>query len=121
MKLLVDMNLSPVWVTALREEGWEAVHWSEVGDPRAPDDVILGYARDLGWTVFTNDLDFGALLAHVRTGKPSVFQLRAQALTPGALGLLVFDTLRRFAGELDRGALITVDERRQRVRLLPLD
>ena len=31
MNLLVDMNLSPDWVTVLRAEGWEAEHWSRVG------------------------------------------------------------------------------------------
>ena len=31
MKLLIDMNLSPTWVTAFAEAGIEAVHWSSVG------------------------------------------------------------------------------------------
>jgi predicted nuclease of predicted toxin-antitoxin system len=35
MKLLVDMNLSPDWVAVLRAAGWEAAHWSQVGNPRA--------------------------------------------------------------------------------------
>ena len=35
MKLLIDMNLSPSWVEALRVMGFEAVHWSNVGDPLA--------------------------------------------------------------------------------------
>jgi hypothetical protein len=41
IKILVDMNLSPEWVPALIREGWEAVHWSAVGDPRAPDDELI--------------------------------------------------------------------------------
>lgn len=35
MKLLIDMNLSPLWVDTLTRHGWEAVHWSTVGDPHA--------------------------------------------------------------------------------------
>lgn len=31
MKLLVDMNLSPRWVSFLSEAGMEAVHWTAVG------------------------------------------------------------------------------------------
>ena len=27
------MNLSPQWVPVLRKHGWEAVHWSTIGDP----------------------------------------------------------------------------------------
>ncbi len=35
MKLLVDMNLSPQWVEVFERHGWQAVHWSTVGDPQA--------------------------------------------------------------------------------------
>lgn len=37
MKILLDMNLSPAWVEFLEGEGFEAVHWSLVGEPNAPD------------------------------------------------------------------------------------
>ena len=37
MKVLVDMNLSPGWVSFLAEAGFEAVHWSDVGAGNAPD------------------------------------------------------------------------------------
>jgi len=70
--------------------------------------------------VFTHDLDFGSILAHTQAGKPSVFQVRARDVTPGHLGSLVIQTLRQFTKELETGALVSVDEARQRVRLLPL-
>lgn len=120
MRILVDMNLSPAWVDTLRAAGWETTHWSTTGDPRAPDKIIFAFAREHQWTVFTNDLDFGTLLAHARTGAPSVFQVRTQNLTPDHLAPLVIKTLLRFTPELEAGALVTVDEQRQRVRLLPL-
>ncbi len=41
MKLLIDMNLSPGWVEVFVQQGWQAVHWSMVGDPRAKDIVIM--------------------------------------------------------------------------------
>lgn len=41
MKIPVDMNLSPDWVKLLERAGWEAVHWSMVGDMRAPDEEIM--------------------------------------------------------------------------------
>lgn len=46
MKILLDMNLPPSWVGFLRQEGFDAVHWSGVGDPRAPDAVIMAWARE---------------------------------------------------------------------------
>ena len=56
----------------LATKGIEAVHWTAVGDPRAPDDELLRYAREHGYVVFTHDLDFGALLALTRAHSPSV-------------------------------------------------
>ena len=32
MKILIDMNLSPMWVQFLVSHGIEAVHWSTIGD-----------------------------------------------------------------------------------------
>lgn len=39
MKLLLDMNLTPMWVGFLQENGFEAVHWSAVGDLTASEVV----------------------------------------------------------------------------------
>jgi predicted nuclease of predicted toxin-antitoxin system len=43
-RLLVDMNLSTEWIPFLKAAGHEAVHWSEVGDPRAPDTEQMTWA-----------------------------------------------------------------------------
>jgi predicted nuclease of predicted toxin-antitoxin system len=53
------MNLSVEWVAELAQHGWSAVHWSTVGDPRADDAVVMGWALANGYVVFTHDLDFG--------------------------------------------------------------
>ena len=66
MRLLVDMNLSPEWVGFLQSAGWEAIHWSTVGNPRAEDEEIMAWARAQKHVVFTHDLDFGTLLALTR-------------------------------------------------------
>ncbi len=120
MKLVVDMNLSPDWVTLLREAGWEAEHWSQLGNPRAVDGEIMAWSKEHGSVVFTHDLDFGALLALTQAEGPSVIQVRTQDVTPGAIGRLVLDALTRFQPELEAGALIVLDEARCRVRILPL-
>ena len=120
MKLLVDMNLSPAWVDNLKQAGWDAAHWSNVGNPRCTDAEIMRFAQDHDWIVVTNDLDFGALLAHTRAGKPSVFQVRVRDVSPERLAPLVVRVLRQFSAELESGALVSVDEASQRVRLLPL-
>lgn len=120
MNLLVDMNLSPDWVPVLQAAGHDAVHWSTVGDIRATDTQIMAWARQSGRTVFTHDLDFGAILAVTRETGPSVIQVRTQDVTPSVIGSLVINALHQFAGELERGAVLVVEEARQRVRILPL-
>ena len=120
MKLLVDMNLSPEWVAYLRERGFAAIHWSAIGAHHAPDSVVIQWARDHEHIVFTHDLDFGILLAHSRAGRPSVIQVRAQDVAPSHLGPLLVAALRIHGEALTSGALLTVDEAKSRVRILPI-
>jgi predicted nuclease of predicted toxin-antitoxin system len=120
MKVLVDMNLSPSWVQALEDRGFHALHWSSLGDGSAADTVVLGWAKENGYVVFTNDLDFGAILALTRAAAPSVIQVRTQDLSPDHLIDLVVRGLRQHEAALERGALISIDEQRLRSRVLPL-
>jgi predicted nuclease of predicted toxin-antitoxin system len=41
MKFLIDMNLPPRRVPFLGEEGFEAIHWSDVGLGTAADEELL--------------------------------------------------------------------------------
>jgi predicted nuclease of predicted toxin-antitoxin system len=120
MKIVIDMNLSPDWVPLLQAAGWEARHWSDIGDPRAPDEEIMQWAQTNGHIVFTHDLDFSAMLAASNAAGPSVIQIRAQNTMPAAIGTTVIAGLRQFGELLARGALIVIDPRRSRVRVLPL-
>jgi predicted nuclease of predicted toxin-antitoxin system len=120
VKLVVDMNLPPAWVPVLEAAGHTAVHWSAVGDPRATDTVVMGWARANGCVVFTHDLDFGALLAITAQVGPSVIQMRTNDVTPDAQAGNLLAALQRFAGPLADGALISLDEARARVRVLPI-
>jgi len=120
MKLLIDMNLSPFLVNLLQNEGWETIHWSTIGDPRATDHNILAWARNNGYTVITNDLDFGHILAATHHKCPSVIQFRMQNLSPGNLITILPHILKRYSKYIEAGSLISVDESRSRVRILPI-
>ncbi len=120
MKLLVDMNLTPEWVTFLRAANIDAVHWSTVGAPNAKDEELMRWAAAEGRVVFTNDLDFGALLAAGNANAPSVIQVRVLDLLPESIGDHVLRLLASHAEALLNGALVTLDESRTRVRVLPL-
>lgn len=120
MKLIVDMNLSPRWVGVLAGAGIEAAHWSTLGAKNAPDAEIMAYASANDYVVLTHDLDFGAILAATHGEKPSVVQIRAEDVSPDAIGKQVIVALRQMASELEEGALLTVDPNRTRMRVLPL-
>jgi predicted nuclease of predicted toxin-antitoxin system len=120
LALLVDMNLSPDWVPHLARLGWTAVHWSSVGDPRASDATIMQWARDNHHVVFTHDLDFGTALALTHASGPSVVQVRGQNVLPDDIAPLVTAALRLHEAALAAGALVVVEEKKSRVRVLPL-
>jgi len=120
MNLLIYMNLSPRWIDLFVGAGIEAVHWSRVGAKNAPDSEIMVYASANDYVVLTQDLDFSAILAATHGEKPSVVQIRAQDISPDAIGRQVIVALRQMAAELDAGALLTIDPNRTRLRVLPL-
>ena len=119
-KILIDMNLSPDWVDALRAHGWDCTHWSKVGRANAPDSEIMIWARANGHIVFTHDLDFGTLLAHTHASGPSVIQVRGKDVLPDQMTKMVVAALNQHRSELSAGALVVVDNARSRVRLLPI-
>lgn len=120
MKLLVDMNLSPRWKRFLADTGIEAAHWSDLGASNAPDTEIMAYAKAHDYVVLTHDLDFSAILAATHDEKPSVVQVRSGDVSPEAVGQAVVSAVRQTADDLDRGALLSVEPNRMRIRLLPL-
>ena len=120
MKILVDMNLSPAWVPIFIQEGWQAVHWRDIGAPKATDHDILNWARKNEYIVFTHDLDFGAILAASNAYCPSVVQVRTQDVTPDHIKQLLIRILNEYRDFILEGALISFDEKKARVRILPL-
>jgi len=120
MKILIDMNLSPAWVSVLQEAGHTASHWSNIGSLNAPDREVLLWAKANGYLLFTHDLDFGAILAATEAEGPSVIQIRAQDVSPDHVKTVLLNIINQFSENLLQGALISVDEEKSRVRLLPL-
>lgn len=120
MKLLVDMNLSPSWIERLARHGFEAVHWSTIGAATAPDVEILAWASERQFVVLTNDLDFSAILAASAGAAPSVVQIRSQDLLSDVVVSIVAKALDSHREDIERGALLSIDEAGTRVRVLPL-
>jgi predicted nuclease of predicted toxin-antitoxin system len=120
MRLLLDMNISPTLCGMFAAGGHEVSHWSAVGALGASDAEILRYADRNNMIVVTHDLDFGALLAASHASGPSVIQFRTQDVLSQKFVDVILSTLARFEVELAEGALVVIDERRSRVRVLPI-
>ena len=120
MKIVIDMNLTPQWVEFFSARAIDSVHWSEIGDPKALDEEIMAFARDHGLVVFTHDLDFGDILAVTHARGPSVIQARVEDPVPSVVGEAVARAIVENAQHLERGALLTLDPDKSRIRILPI-
>jgi len=120
MKLLVDMNLPPLLADTLTEMGIESEHWYRVGAPDAKDSEIMTYAIEHDYSVLSCDLDFSSILAATHGHKPSVVQIRIQGYQSEKLAELIFNALSMNTSELESGAILTIDLKKARLRLLPL-
>jgi predicted nuclease of predicted toxin-antitoxin system len=119
MKIIVDVNLAFRWAAMLSERGIEAIHWTAIGAANAQDSEIMYYARQNGYSVFTNDLDFSAILVSTRAVGPSVIQIRAEDTRPEAHLDRVAEALIKYSGAIEQGTIITIDPHKTRMHILP--
>ena len=104
----------------LRADGHDAIHLSEQGLSRLQDEEIFVKATSEGRTIVTADLDFGEILARTGSKSVSVIVLRLVNLEANQVVPLLRHVLVTAAAELDRGAVVLVEESRFRIRRLPL-
>ena len=70
--------------------------------------------------MFTHDLDFGTILAVTKAEGPSVIQVREHDVLPEGIGDIVLQALKQFEDHLQAGALITINSKSLRARILPI-
>lgn len=119
MRIIIDMNLSPLWVDFFSQNLIDSAHWSSIGKATDEDSIIFDFAKKNDSIVFTNDLDFGTILAATNALSPSVIQVRTQDLMPDVIGDRILMCLKEFEEHLNNGCLLTLDNSKSRVRILP--
>lgn len=120
MRFLADVGVSRSTAEALRKVGHETIHLREEGLQRLPDDQILELALRENRIVLTFDLDFGDLLAAGGHRLPSVIIFRLHDQTPASVNPKLFALLAEREEELKAGAIVIVEDRRYRLRSLPI-
>lgn len=121
MKFLADMGVSPLTVQALRQRGYDAVHLMDERLERLPDPQIMVKAMQEKRIVLTFDLDFGDLLAASADILPSVIIFRLKTPTPAITTERLLAALSEFESALMNGAILTVEDKRYRLRHLPIE
>jgi len=80
----------------------------------------LAYTKSNRYVVFTHDLNFGTILAATQEDYPGVIQIRTQDVTPEYLRTPVVSALYQFEKHLEDGTIVTIDQKKLRARILPL-
>jgi predicted nuclease of predicted toxin-antitoxin system len=120
VKFLADMGVSPLTVRALRQQGYDAVHLMDERLERLPDPQIMVKAVQEKRIVLTFDLDFGDLLATSADTLPSVIIFRLKTPTPVITTDRLLAALSKFESALMTGAILMVEDKRYRLRHLPI-
>ena len=88
---------------------------------QAPDATIFDRAAAEDRIIVSADTDFGSLLALRATAKPSVILFRgATNRRPENQSAVLAVNLAALTGILEKGAIVTIEDARIRVRSLPI-
>ena len=120
MKFIIDMNLSTEWVSYLVDHSIDVAHWSEIGPIDAKDADIAAHAAKVGACIITHDLDFANMVAASGSSSPSVVQVRGARVLPHNFGPDLVAALRSYSDVLQSGAIVTIQARGTRFRVLPV-
>ncbi|GFP33630.1 hypothetical protein HKBW3S42_01967 [Candidatus Hakubella thermalkaliphila] len=120
MRLSADIGISQTTVIWLNEQRFDAIHVRDSKMHRASDTEIIRKAKKEKRIVLTCDLDFGDIVSASGEKCPSVIILRLENETPSNVNSRLKQVLKESSEDLKKGAIISVEETRHRVRPLPL-
>jgi predicted nuclease of predicted toxin-antitoxin system len=120
MKLLLDQGIPHSAAAHLSAAGIDAVQLGELNLSAADNSVILQWGRDSECAVVTLDADFHTLLALSGAKSPSVIRIRIESLRGAETARLLETVIVQCGADLSKGAAVTVQEGRIRIRQLPI-
>ncbi|QNN23814.1 DUF5615 family PIN-like protein [Planctomycetales bacterium ZRK34] len=121
MKIIIDEALPQRTAGWLRDHGIDAQHVIELDMRGASDETIIAHAVQQNAAIATLDSDFHTHLARTQATEPSVIRLRVESINYILAGQLLLKVLQDAADDLAQGVAISVNNKRMRVRRLPLE
>lgn len=120
LKFLADMGMSQSTTSWLKQQAYDVIHLRDEKLERASDADIIEKAKKENRIILTCDLDFGDLMVASGGICPSVIIFRLEDETPINVNRRLSQVLMESSSALSKGAIISVEETRHRVRLLPI-
>lgn len=120
MKLLLDVNLPRALAGDLVARGHDARRVTDFLPADALDEEILELAANEEAVVITRDQDFSFLASRPGRTRPSVVNLRIDAVDRTELAAAIDFACRKHGTQLESGAILSVTHRGVRIRLLPV-
>ena len=119
LKLLADLHISPLTVAEIQAIGYEIHRVSDLIRPNSSDSEIIELALHEKAAIVTQDLDFSALVVQSGLNKPSIVSLRVGNAKPDRISTILKTVLPQIEQDLQKGAIVSVEETEYRVRKLP--
>jgi predicted nuclease of predicted toxin-antitoxin system len=120
LRFIGDIPIARSTLDRLRELGHQCVHCSQVLDPKASDGAIIELAARESAIVLCFDIDLPTIVARSGHPGPTVVLFRTTRQSAPSITARLERLLDLIEAESARGALITVEDDRVRVRRLPI-
>jgi predicted nuclease of predicted toxin-antitoxin system len=114
------MGISPGTSSWLESLGYDSTHLSDEGLFRLEDQLIFEKAQKENRIILTVDLDFGYLVAKAGLKLPSVIIFRTSNKKPDSIQSKLKIIMEKVPTELQKGAIISVNDHDFRVTSLPI-
>ena len=120
IRILADVHISPLTIQFLNKLGYDAVRVNSLLPAEAADTDITEKAIEDNRVLLSHDLDFSEIIALSGDVRPSLISLRLEDPRVENVNRILERVLPNIETDLASGAIVTVEDRRVRVRRLPV-